>query len=103
MARISAACKAHGLKAFDGPYTNFGDLEGLRARATLAARYGFEGKWVIHPSQIAICRDAFSPSAAHVAWARSVLDTLEQAMVAGTGAIGRNGQLLDMAHVRLAK
>jgi malyl-CoA/(S)-citramalyl-CoA lyase len=102
LARIATACKAHGLRPIDGPYTNFGDIEGLRTRATLAARHGFEGKWAIHPSQIATCRDVFSLSEAHVEWARATLAALEPAVAAGTGAIGRNGQLLDMAHVRLA-
>jgi malyl-CoA/(S)-citramalyl-CoA lyase len=102
LARIATACKAHGLVPIDGPYTNYGDLEGLRGRASLAARYGFEGKWVIHPSQIAICKRVLSPAEAHVEWARSALQALAQAVSSNKGAIGRNGQLLDIAHERLA-
>jgi malyl-CoA/(S)-citramalyl-CoA lyase len=103
VARIAIACKAHGLRPIDGPYTRFADLEGLRARAALVGRYGYEGKWVIHPSQITPCQDAFSPSAAHVAWAKATLATLEQTLASGIGAMAHNGQLLDMAHVRLAR
>jgi malyl-CoA/(S)-citramalyl-CoA lyase len=102
LARIATACKAHGLSPVDGPYTNYADLDGLRTRAALAARHGFEAKWIIHPSQIPICHEVFTPSSAQVVWARSVLQALEPALASGNGAIGLNGQLLDMAHAKLA-
>jgi malyl-CoA/(S)-citramalyl-CoA lyase len=102
LARIATACRAYGLRAIDGPFTRYSDLQGLRAGAILAASHGFEGKWVIHPSQIAPCNEVFSPSATHLAWAREVLQAMQQATAAGRGAVGRGGALLDMAHVRLA-
>jgi malyl-CoA/(S)-citramalyl-CoA lyase len=102
LARIATACRAYGLRAIDGPFTRYSDLQGLRKGAILAASHGFEGKWVIHPSQIAPCNEVFSPSAAHLEWARGVLQSMQEATAAGRGAVSRGGELLDMAHVRLA-
>ncbi len=103
IARIATACKANGLRAIDGPYTHFHDREGLERRAKLAAQLGFDGKWVIHPSQIATCHAVFGPSEEHVAWALNTIRMLRQSMASGSGATGHNGSLLDMAHIRLAE
>ncbi len=103
LARIANACRAFGLRPIDGPFTRYSDLDGLRASAERTASLGFEGKWAIHPSQLAICNEIFSPTALHVEWAERTLDAMGDAVAMGTGAIGRDGILLDMAHVRLAR
>lgn len=103
IARIATACKAYGLRAIDGPYTHYHDREGLERRAKLAAQLGFDGKWVIHPSQIPTCHAVFSPSQEHLDWALNTLRMVRQSIATGSGATGHNGSLLDMAHVRLAE
>jgi malyl-CoA/(S)-citramalyl-CoA lyase len=103
MARIANACRAYGLRPIDGPFTRYSDLAGLRAGAERAASLGFEGKWAIHPSQLEICNTIFSPTTSQVEWAERILDAMRDVVATGTGAIGRNGMLLDMAHVRLAR
>lgn len=62
LARVATACRANGLRPIDGPYTDFKDLEGYRASALRARALGFDGKWAIHPTQIAIANEVFAPS-----------------------------------------
>jgi malyl-CoA/(S)-citramalyl-CoA lyase len=103
LARIANAGRAYGLRPIAGPFTRYSDLAGLRASAERAASLGFEGKWAIHPSQLAICNEVFSPTGSQVEWAERILDEMRDVVATGTGAIGRNGILLDMAHIRLAR
>ena len=103
MARIAVAARAHGLRPIDGPYANFTDLEGFEAAARRAAALGFEGKWAIHPSQIAAANAAFAPPAAEVARARRVLEALAEAERAGRGAAAVDGRMVDVASIRQAR
>ncbi len=103
LARIANACRAHGVRAIDGPFTNYGDPEGYRASATRSLALGFEGKWAIHPSQVAIANEVYSPSAEQLAWASHVLQLLDNAAAAGNGAVGDQGVLVDLAHAKLAR
>lgn len=103
LARIANACKAYGLVALDGPYTNIGDPDGFRAAAWRAAALGFEGKWAIHPSQIEASNEIFAPTAQQVSWARYVLDAMASAAAAGRGALkDKNGDMIDIAHIKMA-
>lgn len=102
MARIATACRAWGLRPIDGPYTDFGDAEGYRACAGRAKALGFEGKWAIHPSQVALANEVFSPSREELAWAADTTELLARSMREGQGAIGAGGVLVDMAHQKLA-
>jgi malyl-CoA/(S)-citramalyl-CoA lyase len=102
LARIANACRAYGLRPIDGPYTNYADQLGYRASCRRARALGFEGKWTIHPSQVAAANEEFTPSAAQVAWARDINTKMSEAALRGEGAIGLNGALLDRAHVLLA-
>ncbi len=99
--RVLVAARAAGVRAVDGPFLLIDDEAGLRASATRAARLGFDGKWVIHPAQIAAVVDAFTPSPASVAEARKVVKTLSQAKQAGAGAALLGGAMIDEP-VRLA-
>jgi len=103
LARIANACRAHGLRAIDGPFTNFGDPEGYRASALRSAALGFEGKWAIHPSQIGIANEIYSPSDQQLAWARKTCDAVNASISAGHGAFADDGVLVDLAHAKLAK
>ena len=102
MARIANACRAWGLRPIDGPFTDYGDAEGYRASAQRAAALGFEGKWAIHPSQLALANDVFSPSADQLAWAARITQLMESTTRGGQGAVGSEGVLIDMAHLKLA-
>lgn len=102
LARIANACRAYGLRPIDGPFANYGDPEAYRASAIRARALGFEGKWAIHPSQVAIANEIFSPTPAQVEWARTISVRMEAEAAAGSGAVGLDGVLIDRAHVKLA-
>jgi malyl-CoA/(S)-citramalyl-CoA lyase len=102
LARIANACRAHGLRPIDGPYTDFRDPEGYRAAALRAAALGFEGKWAIHPSQIDLANGIFSPAEEEIVWANDVLAAMRRSNAEGKGAIAVDGVLVDMAHVKMA-
>ena len=103
MARVANACRAHGLRPIDGPYADYGDADGYRAAALRAAALGFEGKWAIHPSQVALANQVFSPSADEIGWARRIERLLDEAQARGDGAVGDGGVLIDLAHAKLAR
>ena len=103
LARIANACRAHGLRPIGGPFANYGDPDAYRASAIRARALGFEGKWAIHPSQVAIANEIFSPTPAQIAWARRIADRMAAAASDGQGAIGIEGVLIDRAHVKLAE
>lgn len=103
MARVANACRANGVRPIDGPYTDYGDPDGFRASASRATALGFEGKWAIHPSQIADANVAFSPTRGQLEWSERTLESLQQSLAAGIGAFGDRGVLVDLAHAKLAR
>ncbi len=96
--RIAAAAHAFGLQPIDGPYADISDLDGLRESSVRARCVGFEGKWVIHPDQIDLVNDAFSPTRDEVERALGVLDAL-----GGDGVATFEGTMVDEASRRLAE
>ena len=96
------AARRHGLQAIDGPYLGTADDDRLRAAATRARDLGFDGKWAIHPDQIAVANEVFAPTADEVARAEEAIEVYRRAEAEGLGAIGRDGRLVDAAHMRLA-
>ena len=103
ISRMVAACRAYGLRAIDGPYGDFKDPDGYLDAARRAAALGCEGKWAIHPSQIALANEVFTPPAAEVGHARRILDALERAAEEGRGAAQLDGRMIDAASARLAR
>jgi malyl-CoA/(S)-citramalyl-CoA lyase len=103
MSRIVMAAKAHGLLVIDAPYGNFKDPEGLRRSAAMACALGYDGKWAIHPDQIDIINQVFSPSKEDIARAEKVLAAHREAENKGLGAVAVEGRMVDRATVRLAK
>merc|ERR1712224_934024 len=87
MARIVVAARAHGLRPVDGPFGDISDPDGYKAQANRGAVLGCEGKWAIHPSQVALANEVFSPSEAEVTKAKRILDAMEQAQRDGLGAV----------------
>ncbi len=102
-ARMNVACRAYGLRPIDGPFGDFSDPDGYRAAAKRAAILGFEGKWAIHPSQIELANEVFSPSEAEVTKARRIMEAMEQARREGKGAVSLDGRLIDIASIKMAE
>ena len=103
ISRIVAACRAEGLRPIDGPFGDYEDAEGFRAAARRAAALGCEGKWAIHPSQVTLANEVFTPSPAEVEKARRILEAMEQAAKEGKGAVALDGRLIDAASIRMAE
>ncbi|GAA2165738.1 HpcH/HpaI aldolase/citrate lyase family protein [Actinomadura napierensis] len=101
-AQVLTAARTAGIDAIDAPYPAYQDPDGYRRAATHAALLGFDGKWAIHPSQIAIAHQVFTPTAEEIAQARAAMEDYRSAAADGTGAIGRDGRLVDAAHMRHA-
>jgi len=103
LSRMIVACRAYGLRPIDGPFGDFKDPEGYRLAARRAAALGVEGKWAIHPSQIALANEVFSPPPAEVDRAKRILVALEDAAREGRGAAQLDGRMIDAASARMAQ
>jgi malyl-CoA/(S)-citramalyl-CoA lyase len=103
LSRIAVVCRAYGLRPIDGPYGDFTDPEGYLASAHRAAVLGYEGKWAIHPSQIALANDVFTPDEQIVSKTRRIVAAMEEAAAQGKGAVSLDGRLIDAASIRMAQ
>lgn len=103
ISRMTVACRAYGLRPIDGPFGDFKDPEGYRGAARRAAALGIEGKWAIHPSQIALANEVFTPPPAEVERARRILVALDEAAREGRGAAQLDGRMIDAASARMAQ
>jgi len=103
LSRMTVACRAYGLRPVDGPYGDFNDPDGFVASAKRGAALGIEGKWAIHPSQIELANEVFSPPDAEVERARAILEALAEARRAGRGAAQLEGKMIDAASARMAE
>ncbi|MGR3320806.1 MAG: L-malyl-CoA/beta-methylmalyl-CoA lyase [Pseudooceanicola sp.] len=102
-AAIVAACRTHGVLPVDGPFGDFSDPEGFRAQALRSATLGMVGKWAIHPNQIAVANEVFTPPEAKVTEAREILAAMEEAQKSGAGAVVYKGRLVDIASIKQAE
>jgi len=102
-AAIVAACRTHGVLPVDGPFGDFSDDEGFRAQARRVATLGMVGKWAIHPKQVALANEIFTPSDAAVQEAREILKAMEDAKARGEGATTYKGRLVDIASIKQAE
>jgi malyl-CoA/(S)-citramalyl-CoA lyase len=103
LARMVVAARANGLRPIDGPFGDFQDADGYRAAAKRAAVLGCEGKWAIHPSQLALANEVMSPSEAEVTRANRILAAMAEAEAKGLGAVSLDGRLIDYASIRQAE
>ena len=103
ISRMVIACRAYGLRAIDGPFGDFSDPDGYRDGARRAAALGCEGKWAIHPSQVALANEVFSPPEAEVTRARRIIEELKKAEAEGRGAAALDGKMIDAASERMAR
>lgn len=102
MSRIVAAAKAAGLQAMDGPFGSYANLEGVRASAKLAFSLGYDGKWAVHPSQIKIINDVFTPSEELIRQATAFGERYKKATEEeGLGAVALDGEMIDGASLRM--
>jgi citrate lyase subunit beta/citryl-CoA lyase len=99
--KVVIAARAAGIDAVDGPFADFKDGEAYRRECTRAGVLGFVGKWCIHPSQIEIATDVFSPNEKHVARARKMIAAMREAEAQGLGAVAVDGVMVDAASARL--
>ena len=100
--RMVIACRAYGLRPIDGPFGDFNDPDGYKDGARRAAALGCEGKWAIHPSQVALANEVFSPPEAEVTKARRIIEALRAAEAQGKGAAQLDGRMIDAASEKMA-
>lgn len=100
---IVAACRTNGILPVDGPFGDFSDDDGFIAQARRSATLGMVGKWAIHPKQIALANQVFTPSDAAVAEARDILAAMAAAKSRGEGATVYKGRLVDIASIKQAE
>jgi malyl-CoA/(S)-citramalyl-CoA lyase len=103
ISRMVAACRAQGLRPIDGPFGDFADADGYRSAARRAGALGCEGKWAIHPSQVELANEVFTPTEAEVDRAGRILQAMEEGAKQGKGAVSLDGRLIDAASIRMAE
>ena len=101
--RLTIAARANKLDAVDGPFADFRSPETYREEARRAMILGMVGKWAIHPSQVALAQEVFSPIADDVARARDMMRAYEEALAQGLGAVQYEGKMIDIASVRIVR
>jgi citrate lyase subunit beta/citryl-CoA lyase len=97
------ATRAHGLEIFDGPYSDFSNVDGFGAECAQGRDLGFDGKTLIHPGQIEACNVIFTPPAAEIAQARKIIAAFELPENASRGAIRLDGQMVERLHADMAR
>src|SRR5690348_16734635 len=102
LSRMTVACRAYGLRPIDGPFGDIKDPGAYKLAARRAAALGCEGKWAIHPSQIELAKEVFTPRSAEIRKAQRILDALKEAAAQGRGAAALDGRLIDAASARMA-
>ena len=103
LSQMVMTCRAYGLRAIDGPFGDFNDPDGYILSAKRAAAIGIEGKWAIHPSQIELANQVFTPPEAEVKKAKRIIDELDKAAKEGKGAAQLDGRMIDAASARMAE
>jgi malyl-CoA/(S)-citramalyl-CoA lyase len=103
LSRIAVVCRAYGLRPIDGPFGDFTDPEGYLASARRAAVLGYEGKWAIHPAQVELANQVFTPNERIVEKTHRIIAAMEEAAAQGKGAVSLDGRLIDAASIRMAE
>lgn len=103
LSRMAMAAKAAGLAAIDAPYGDYKDPEGLKRSCLMSAALGFDGKWVIHPDQIAIINELYTPSDEDIERSRRILEAYGKAQAEGMGSLAMDGKMVDAASIRVAQ
>lgn len=101
--RLTIAARANRLDAVDGPFADFRNPQAYAEEARRAMILGMVGKWAIHPAQVELAQQTFSPAAADVAQAREMIRAYDEALAQGLGAVQYNGKMIDIASVRIVR
>jgi len=101
--KMTIACRANGIDPVDGPYANFRNADGYTKEAERSLILGMVGKWAIHPSQVELAQNVFSPRPEAVADARRQKAAYEEALAQGLGAINVDGVMVDAASIRIVE
>ena len=97
------AARAHGLTILDGVYNDIQDAEGFRAVCQQGLEMGFDGKTLIHPSQVEPCNEVFAPSAAELEMAGKIVSAFKMAQAEGKGVVTVDGRMIENLHVEQAE
>src|SRR5690242_17230950 len=100
---MAVCSRAYGLRPIDAPFGDFTDPEGYLASARRAAVLGYEGKWAIHPSQIELANQVFTPDMRIVEKTHRIISAMKEAAAEGKGAVSLDGRLIDAASIRMAQ
>ena len=98
-----AAARAHGCDVIDGVYNDIRDIDGFRAECLQGLEFGFDGKTLIHPSQIDICNETFAPTAAEIAHAKAVIAAFDLPENQAKGVLQIDGRMVELLHQQMAK
>jgi len=101
--QVAIVAKAYGIDALDKVFFKLNDLDAFRSDAITAKALGYDGKFVIHPTQVEIANAVFSPSTEEVSWSQKVVQAYENAIRSNIGAIRLEGQLVDAVNYKVAK
>nr|VFK46417.1 MAG: malyl-CoA/(S)-citramalyl-CoA lyase [Candidatus Kentron sp. TC] len=102
-ARMVVAARANGLRPVNGPFGDFSDSEGLKVYAKRSAVLGCEGMWAIHPNQVGVVNELFTPTEQEIERAKRVLAAMEQAQKEGKGAVALDGRMIDIVSIKQAE
>jgi citrate lyase subunit beta/citryl-CoA lyase len=97
------AARAYGLDVIDGVYNDFKDEAGFRAECEQGRTLGMDGKTLIHPGQVAVCNELFSPTPEEVRWAREIIATFARPENAAKGVITVEGRMVERLHLAMAQ
>ena len=100
---VVAACAAFSLQAIDIVFIDFKDADGLRLEAEQGAGFGFSGKQIIHPNQVSVTQEAFTPSDDAIASAKRIVETFEASQKEGKGSYALDGKMIDMPLLKNAQ
>jgi citrate lyase beta subunit len=100
---VVTACAANDLQAIDIVFIDFKDPDGLRAEAEQGARFGFSGKQIIHPNQVQVAQEAFTPSDSAIEYAKRIAESFEASQKEGKGAYALDGKMIDMPLLKNAQ
>lgn len=100
---VVTACAANDLQAIDIVFIDFKDPDGLRAEAEQGARFGFSGKQIIHPNQVQVTQEAFTPSDKAIEYAKRIVESFESSQKEGKGAYALDGKMIDMPLLKNAQ
>ncbi|MEE9195358.1 MAG: CoA ester lyase [Alphaproteobacteria bacterium] len=103
LSRLVIAARANGLRPVDGPLADFSDHDGFIAAAKRSAALGCEGKWAIHPSQVPLANQVFTPAPDELDQAKRILDAMAEAEREGKGAVALDGPMIDIASIKQAQ